>query len=153
MTSESKCPSAQPASPGAEVIGIVHRLDREQVVVAFLRHRVEIEHVLSMLPASVSPTEVFRFGARCAESNCRHFSSDRCTLVSRIVAELPQVTDHLPPCRLRSSCRWWQQEGAAACCRCPQIATESFIANKKMKALSVPQPSQVPATPEKNCNE
>ena len=54
-----------------------------------------------------------------------HFAENRCRLASRVVETLPEAVDGLPPCRIRPTCRWWQQEGKAACLRCPMIVTET----------------------------
>jgi hypothetical protein len=44
--------------------------------------------------------------------------------VTRIVNILPAVVDALPVCLIRSTCRWYEQEGHSACVRCPQVVTE-----------------------------
>jgi hypothetical protein len=36
---------------------------------------------------------------------------------------LPEVVDSLPACNICRDCRWFRQEGRAACMRCPQIVT------------------------------
>jgi len=37
---------------------------------------------------------------------------------------LDPVVSALPRCAIRPVCRWFRQEGRAACLRCPQVATE-----------------------------
>jgi hypothetical protein len=59
----------------------------------------------------------------------------------RVVEKLPAVAEDLPPCSIRRNCRWWQQEGKAACQRCPQIITDTTwkvraIAGRKIKNWS-----------------
>jgi len=62
----------------------------------------------------------------------------RC-LAAMIVQWLPSVVDTLPPCAIRPACRWWQQEGKAACVRCPQVVTETFKPIAAMRhALQTP---------------
>jgi hypothetical protein len=51
------------------------------------------------------------------EQGCAHFEGVNCRLAQRIAQGLPEVTDTLPPCRVRQNCRWWLQEGKAACFR------------------------------------
>jgi hypothetical protein len=77
------------------------------------------------MAAPAKPTEVFRFAAPCAGSSCCHFESGQCKLVERVVKLLPATEEAIASCRLRPLCRWWQQEGRAACLRCPLIVTES----------------------------
>ena len=69
------------------------------------------------------PDEVFRIAAPCARQKCRHFNSEQCGLIQNAVQIVPIVMETLPPCRIRSRCQWWHQEGKAACLRCPQVVT------------------------------
>jgi hypothetical protein len=78
------------------------------------------------LSAPLKPTEVFRLSATCAEHKCPHFDGTDCQLATRIVQRLPAVVDALPPCTIRKDCRWFSQEGGAACRRCPEITTVSY---------------------------
>jgi hypothetical protein len=78
------------------------------------------------LSAPLKPTEVYRLSATCAEHKCPHFDGLDCRLATRIVQILPPVVDTLPPCTIRKDCRWFSQEGAAACRRCPEITTVSY---------------------------
>jgi hypothetical protein len=48
---------------------------------------------------------------------------------------MPAVVDQLPPCKIRLECRWFRQEGAAACRRCPQISTVNYNASEKMQTV------------------
>lgn len=93
------------------------------------------------LAEPVSPTQVFRFAAPCAGNACQHFDGANCKLATRIVEHLPEAVDDLPECTIRSACRWWMQEGAAACRRCPLVVTESY------GALEISEPLRVAADP------
>jgi hypothetical protein len=119
------CPSAQPTMEGSVVFGV---LDTRTEVprVGYLVEPRPVTDELLALASPVAPTQIFRFGAACGGCACRHFDGSDCRLVTRIVQLLPAVVDGLPACRLRPSCRWWQQEGKAACLRCPQIITETL---------------------------
>jgi hypothetical protein len=66
---------------------------------------------------------VFRLSARREEKKCTHFEGHACQLAVRIAKMLPEVVDYLPACNIRPDCRWFRQEGRAACVRCPQIVT------------------------------
>ena len=93
-----------------------------------LRHLAKPQPVspeLLQMAEPASPTEVYRFAAPCAGSACCHFDGIKCQLASRVVKFLQPVIDALPTCHLRPNCRWWREEGKAACLRCPQIVTES----------------------------
>ena len=93
---------------------------------------------LLAVSGSVTPTEVFRFAAPCAGSGCRHFDGTDCRLAQRIVSMLPTVVDVLPACPLRSNCRWWQQEGKAACLRCPQVVTKTYHPSEQLRQVATP---------------
>lgn len=117
------CPSAQPDMDGSLVLGVVGGTVSEPRV-GFLTEPVTFPGDVERATAPVRPTEVFRFAAPCAESGCRHYGDGSCQLARRVVDDLPVVVDRLPACRLRPTCRWWKQEGKAACLRCPVVVTE-----------------------------
>jgi hypothetical protein len=131
------CPSAQPDQPDAAIIGVVHR-EGAACHVELLRNSVPSDLLIGLVPAKVRPTELLRFAAPCAESMCAHFHEDECKLAKRIVSRLPEATDHLRPCAIRPTCRWFRQEGAAACRRCPLVITEPYNATGLMREVAVP---------------
>ncbi|NCS45084.1 MAG: nitrogen fixation protein, partial [Microcystis aeruginosa BS11-05] len=49
------------------------------------------------------------------------------------------VTDILPPCRIRQNCRWWLQEGKAACLRCPQVVTDNYNPSEIFVKVAEPE--------------
>jgi hypothetical protein len=118
------CPSAQPALEGSAVFGVVGGTERGPLL-AYLAEPVPATEEVLTLAGPVAPTEVFRFAAPCAGVDCRHFDGSGCRLATRVVRLLPAVVDGLPPCPLRPDCRWWRQEGKAACLRCPQVVSET----------------------------
>jgi hypothetical protein len=75
----------------------------------------------------VSDGQVLRIAAPCQEHSCLHFRDSNCTLITKIVRAAPDVPADgpLPQCYLRSRCRWFRQEKAAACRRCDVISTEN----------------------------
>jgi hypothetical protein len=132
------CPSAQPDWEGSRVLGIVGGT-AEEPCLAYLKDLQPVTDELLALTQPVNPTEVFRFAAPCAGHACQHFDGSNCHLVQKTVRLLSPVVDTLPPCHLRSQCRWWQQEGKAACLRCPQVVTE--IANPTEQLRQVTDPA------------
>jgi hypothetical protein len=108
---------------GAVIIGVVEGTAQQPRLAHLVRPLPVTDEVLALV-APVSPLAVFRTAAPCATSACLHFAAGRCRLAARIVDELPDAVDGLPVCRIRPDCRWWRQEGKAACLRCPAIATE-----------------------------
>jgi hypothetical protein len=132
------CPSAQPDDPQAVIVGVVRREDGTARV-QILPQTVPPETLTGYVPSSLRPSEVLRFAAPCAEQRCAHFDGNRCLLADRIVARLLPVVERLPPCAIRQTCRWFSQEGAEACRRCPQIITEPYAPSDVMREVSHPR--------------
>lgn len=140
-----QCPSSQPESPGAVAFGLVDH-GEETPLVSFLDQIVPVTPELLELAAPVRPTEMFRFAAPCQGQRCSHWSGTECTLVDRIVQLLPAVST-IPPCRLRSECRWFVQHGREACARCPQVVTQNEQPTELMvRAATPPGEGLPPAT-------
>ena len=117
------CPSAQPGMKNPRLIGVV-TFDEGPPRVAYLNEAVPLTDEIVSLAHPAEPREVFRIAAHCEESRCTHFNGTKCNLATRIVQILPAVVDNLPACLIRASCRWYTQEGRAACFRCPQVVTQ-----------------------------
>ena len=132
------CPSAQPEMADSVVFGVIKGTAAEPRLAHLARPRPVTPDLLA-LAAPVKPTEVFRFAAPCAASSCQHFDGSNCRLAQRVVELLPAIDEILPPCQLRSSCRWWQQEGKSACLRCPQIVTETYAPSERLNQAADPQ--------------
>ncbi|MGO8854340.1 MAG: hypothetical protein ACLQO1_01315 [Steroidobacteraceae bacterium] len=131
------CPSAQPDMLGARAFGIILG-STEAPEVAYLKAEATID--LSRLTRlhNLEPTEVFRIAAKCEESRCAHFNGTRCTLAERIIEQLPPVVDALPPCTVRSTCRWYFEQGKEACIRCPQLVTVSHLDDLRLRIAAEP---------------
>ena len=139
-----KCPSAQPGMGDVQVLGVISR-DAEQPRLAYLDEPVAATPDLMALAAPGAVSEVFRLSARCEESKCTHFDGARCQLAVRIANLLPEVVDTLPACNIRRDCRWFRQEGRAACLRCPQIVTGNPEADERLKEVAgMPEGASVP---------
>jgi hypothetical protein len=117
------CPSAQPDMQDSVLFGVVSgEVDKPRV--AYLNTPQPVTEDLLELAKPVLPTEVFRFAAPCVKGACHHFDGEKCQLVVRTVQILFEAVDILPPCSIRSTCRWWAQEGKDACLRCPMVVTQ-----------------------------
>jgi hypothetical protein len=130
------CPSAQPGMDRCQVWGVVDHDRGPAPVVKYLNEPVEATPEVLTTTARLKPTEVLRLSATCAEHRCPHFDGMDCKLVSRIVRLLPAVVDSLPPCVIRRECRWYSQEGGAACKRCPGMTTVSYDLSPEMVEVS-----------------
>ena len=132
------CPSAQPEMENSVIFGVVGGTAQEPRVTHLVEPR-PVSAELLAFSEPVKPTEVFRFAAPCAGKGCQHFDGTNCQLASRVIQLLPSVVERLPVCSLRPNCRWWQQEGKAACLRCPQIVTEYYHASETLQQAADPQ--------------
>lgn len=130
------CPSARPEWQESVVFGVVSGTV-EDPHVAYLKQPQPITNELIAQASPATPTEVFRTAAPCLASGCQHFDGRDCRLAQRIVEKLPAVVEELPPCSIRASCRWWQQEGKAACMRCPQIITDNYNPSEIMRNVAI----------------
>jgi hypothetical protein len=131
------CPSAQPDMEGAVAFGIVGGT-AERPVVSYLTEPQPVTPELLALSTPVRPTEVFRFGAPCAERGCQHFDGAACELGRKIAEDVPDAVDRLPKCRLRPSCRWWHEQGRAACLRCPVVVTTHYRPSDALREAADP---------------
>jgi hypothetical protein len=130
------CPSADPSMEESVIFGIVTGTP-EQPQLLHLKETKQIPAELLTLESPVKPTEIFRIAANC-DSACQHFDSGKCRLSQRIVEGLPQVSETLPACPIRANCRWWHQEGKAACLRCLQIVRDNYIASEELYKAADP---------------
>ncbi|MFH7028983.1 MAG: nitrogen fixation protein [Heteroscytonema crispum UTEX LB 1556] len=131
------CPSARPESLDGLVFGVVGGTVAAPRI-AYLKQPLPITDELMAKASPVTPSEIFRTAASCAESGCQHFNGKDCRLAMRIVEKLPAVAAELPPCSIRRDCRWWQQEGKAACMRCPQIITDNYAPSEQLRQAADP---------------
>jgi hypothetical protein len=132
------CPSAQPDWEQAFAVGVVGGT-AEAPRVANFESPLPVTDALLRLAEPVLPTEVFRFAAPCVNDACRHHRQGACHLAKKVVMLLAPVVEHLPPCSIRSHCRWFQQEGREACRRCPQVVTDNVYPSAEMRAAADPE--------------
>jgi hypothetical protein len=129
------CPSAQPGMEQCRILGIVQR-DGPAPMLEYLSQQVPATAEVLAMAAPLKATEVFRLAATCAEHKCPHFDGADCRLATRIVQILPAAVDTLPPCLIRQECRWYSQEGTAACYRCPEITTVNYDVSPRAQELA-----------------
>jgi hypothetical protein len=125
------CPSADTEMSGSVIFGIVVGTPEAPHVVHLDRVK-PIPPELLALDSPVNPAEIFRIAATCIENGCAHFDGTKCRLTARIIDGLPTVTDRLPACAIRATCRWWYQEGAAACMRCQKVVRDNYVASEEL---------------------
>ena len=115
------CPSASETMENPTVVGFVDA-SAGKATIGYLKIPVTANSELLAL-AGPYPTQVFRLAAACMKERCVHQAEGKCSLVTRVVEVLAKVTQKIPPCSIRAKCVWWDERGADACLRCPQIIT------------------------------
>ena len=131
------CPSAPPDMEDSVVLGVLEDTPDGQRLTWIEKPQPVTTQLLS-LTREVDPRNVFRFAARCEEKRCIHFDGKDCQLATRIVQILPRAVEALPACSIRAECRWYQQEGKAACFRCPQVITHLENPSAQMLVAATP---------------
>lgn len=136
---ETLCPSAQHDWEGARLFAVVVGTP-ERPETAYLDRAQPVSAELLELAGPVVPAEVFRFAAPCARAGCQHFDNGRetCRLAEKTVRVVPVMFETLPKCAIRRDCRWWKQEGVAACKRCPQVVTVNYAPSEEMRIAADP---------------
>jgi hypothetical protein len=129
------CPSAQPGMDRCRVLGVV-RQEGSTPILEYLNRLLPATTEILAMAAPLKPTEVFRLAATCAENKCPHFDGADCQLATRVVQILPAIVEALLPCIIRTECRWYSQEGGAACKRCPAITTVSYDLSPQVREVS-----------------
>jgi hypothetical protein len=141
MSQESRkqidCPSAQATADGARIFGMMTGASEARRV-GYLTEVQPISEKLLALAGSAKPTQLFRVAAPCMNGGCKHFKDNACSLAQRIVEGFPAVVNALPACQIRSTCRWFRQEGKEACFRCPQVMTDKSNASDYEKQVVDP---------------
>lgn len=72
------CPSARPEWDNSVVFGVV-KGTAEKPHITYLKETQPITEELLELAKPVTPTEVFRTAATCANRQCQHFNGADCT--------------------------------------------------------------------------
>jgi hypothetical protein len=125
------CPSSRGTLEDSVLIGVVtSHGDGPRVIPT--EHAMPVTAEILRMAEPVGPSEVFRFASPCQTGRCPHFQNEACQLAVRSVELLEAVADGLPKCPIRSHCRWFRQEGAAICMRCPQVVTDQFDPSETM---------------------
>jgi hypothetical protein len=132
------CPNSEAEMPGALVFGVIAGTVTEPRI-AYLEQPVSITDELLAKASPVKAHEVFRIASTCIEKSCQHFDGKDCRLARRFAAKLPPVVEELPDCSIRRDCRWWKQEGLAACVRCPQAIRYTYNDSELIEEVATPE--------------
>ncbi|MBB5868347.1 hypothetical protein F4553_001726 [Allocatelliglobosispora scoriae] len=118
------CPST-PAGNATVFLGMITPMGK----VAYITPEVPAETVLSGMDDSAGPLEAsYRFAGPCVTSRCGFWTGEHCglgaTLVESYQASGGEEVD-LPKCAIRRNCRWFAEQGPAACSPCSYVVTDA----------------------------
>lgn len=119
---EHKSCSSSTCSEDALLLGKV----KADGTISFLQNKMHLDvaAVLAFKEAG-KPEQHFRFSSPCAQSGCNQWSHGNCGVIKKV---LNAFGNDLPPdapaCLIRSTCRWFHQEGVQACYACQFIITD-----------------------------
>lgn len=126
---ELLCPSAQPEMENATVLGVFEGTEKDRRL-SYANESIRVTRELLDSVDGVPATLVYRFAAKCLGNNCVQYGSGHCRLGKQLSNALRTTTDKIPPCTIRSNCRWYNENGTAACLRCSQVVTRMEIGEK-----------------------
>ncbi|WP_373635167.1 hypothetical protein [Yoonia sp. SS1-5] len=116
------CPIA-PCAPGAKLLGIQRPDGR-----LLLMHKAAIVDATFDDDARAlgPPEDRMRFASACHPSECQHWDGKTCNALSGQGVQ-PCADANIkdpPPCPIRSTCRWFRQDGSKACGACQKCFTK-----------------------------
>jgi hypothetical protein len=122
---ERMCPST-PAANATVFLGMITPAGR----VAYVTPAVPSATVLQTLDDTAGTLESrYRFAGRCVTGSCGFWTGDHCGLGAKLAASYQEVAGaapaELPRCAIRRTCRWFAEQGAAACSPCSYVTTDS----------------------------
>ncbi|WP_326560794.1 hypothetical protein [Micromonospora sp. NBC_01796] len=122
---ERMCPST-PKANATVFLGMITPAGR----VAYVTPAMPAEVALSGLPDSTGPAESqYRLAGPCVTSSCGFWTGDHCGLGARLVESYRETAvpdeSSLPRCAIRRTCRWYAEQGPAACPACSHVVTDA----------------------------
>ena len=119
-TQNKTCPSSL-GQVGSNLLGVVNA----NGTVGFFTDPVEVTQEFIDDAGDFDNLERrFRFSNKCVQSGCKQWTGTECGVIKAVLAldSIPAKKD-LPACNIRSTCRWFSQEGAVACNGCRYVIT------------------------------
>lgn len=122
---ERMCPSTS-AENGTVFLGMITPARK----VAYVTPEVPLDSVRDTLGEAddAGPLESrFRFAGPCVTSKCGFWTGDHCGLGAKLASSYQDAGGEeadLPKCAIRRTCRWFAEQGPAACSPCSYVVTE-----------------------------
>lgn len=123
MTDSPMCPSAPPET----ALLLLGRFTTEGRLAFAAQPLPVTEEFLAIAGIGGDVGKRFRFAGPCLKNGCSRWQDGACAVgaaAARVSADLEPPAD-LPACVIRSVCRWFEQEGEAACRSCPRVVYDN----------------------------
>jgi hypothetical protein len=118
------CPSSVCAED-AILLGKV----KQDGTVSYFSNRMQLdESSVKEFQKLVEPERYYRFSSPCVQNGCKQWQGGGCSVIKKVLhAGLEDLPTDAPACIIRTTCRWFHQEGVQACYVCPMVITDSTI--------------------------
>lgn len=122
---ERMCPST-PAANATVFLGMITPAGR----VAYVTPAMPAEVALAAAGNSGAPVESrYRLAGPCVTTSCGFWTGEHCGLGARLAASYAATAapaePELPKCAIRRTCRWFAEQGPAACPACSHVVTDA----------------------------
>jgi hypothetical protein len=111
------CPSMLPGLAR----GVIAKVVKNEERLKFLAEEISVPTSLSLAVDSETVLKRARFVGLCRTVECGHWTGVSCRLGHAIASVEVQSAGELAPCAIRSSCRWFKENGSAACAPCQHV--------------------------------
>ncbi|MGW4498580.1 hypothetical protein ACWENR_08175 [Micromonospora sp. NPDC004336] len=121
---ERMCPST-PAANATVFLGMITPAGR----VAYVTPPLPAEVALAQAGPGAAVESTYRLAGPCVTARCGFWTGEHCGLGERLVASYRETAGTreaaLPRCAIRRTCRWYAEQGAAACAACSHVVTDA----------------------------
>ncbi|MDG4792944.1 hypothetical protein [Micromonospora sp. WMMD1082] len=122
---ERMCPST-PADNATVFLGMITPAGR----VAYVTPAMPAEVAVTAAAEADAPVEArYRLAGPCVTSRCGFWTGEHCGLGERLAASYAEIAGEpeadLPRCAIRRTCRWFAEQGSAACAACAHVVTDA----------------------------
>jgi hypothetical protein len=111
------CPSMLPGLAR----GVIAKVVRNDERLRFLAEEIPVPAALPLAVDSETVLKRARFVGACRTDECGHWTGVTCRLGHAIASVEIQSSSKVAPCAIRSSCRWFKENGSAACAPCQHV--------------------------------
>lgn len=111
-------------------------LTDESFLFGKINKKSEVEYMDGVISLSLNafkeiknPEKYFRFTMPCKSNKCRQWENGECSLPSTLqLADISKLDYSISEkCAIKSSCRWFHQEGDIACYTCKYVITNTLV--------------------------